>query len=387
LSSDVHGVELGLERARALCELRRFPEAIELLQQLLGRDPDSATGWCLLAQAQLGVGDAYAVLDAASHGTALAPEDEWPHRLRSIAFEELGVPDSAIAAAREAVRVGPHTWQAHSHLATALVIAKRDLGEAGQAAERGVALAPHEPDAHYALGLVADARGDHRVAEEHFRRALALDPQHGPTHNARARRRLASSRFHAGKLADAAAGFRDVVQADPRADYAARNLEVVLRVFLARLSYLIFVIVVIAARADHLTSGTAGGTDVARIVPVLLAVPIAYAVYFVVRLEPDLRGHLLYVAFHGRLGAASIAQVCAIALLLASAAAPTSVRIGLVIAAFFSSLLARLILAVRGSGRILAVGDWRDHRVTLSRRWVMTLALVVMFLILGWHNQ
>jgi tetratricopeptide (TPR) repeat protein len=386
LSSEVHEVDLELERARALCELRRFAEAVELLQQLLGRFPDSATAWCLLAQARLGVGDAYAALDAAGHATALEPEAEWPHRLRSIAFEDLGVPDSAIAAARESVRVGPHIWQAHSHWATTLVLAKRDLGEAGAAAERGVALAPHEPDTHYALGVVADARGDHQAAEEHFRRALALDPLHGPTHNARARR-LVSSRFDAGKLADAAAGFRNVVQADPRANYAAKNIEVVLRVFLARLSYLIFVIVVIAARADHLTSGTAGGTDVARIGPVLLAIPVAYAVYFVARLEPDLRGHLLRVAFHGRLAAASVAQASAIILLLASAAAPANVRIGLVLAAFVSSLAARLLVAVRGSGRILSLRDWEEHRISLDRRWIMALALIVVFLILGWHNQ
>jgi tetratricopeptide (TPR) repeat protein len=331
------------------------------------------------------VGDAYAALDAAGNAIVLDPDDDWPHRLRSIAFEELGVADSAIGAAREAVRVGPYSWRAHSGLATALVFARRDLDEAGVAAERGVELAPHEPDTHYALGLVAGARGNHREAEEHFRRALALDPQHGPSHNALASRQLAaSSRFDPGGLAAAAAGFRNVVQADPRADYAAQNLELALRVFLARLSYLIFIIVYIVARADHATSGTAGATDVARIGPlVLLAIPFAFAAWFLVRLEPDLRPHLLYIAFHGRLAAASIAQACALALLLASAVVPANARIGIVLVALVFSLISRILLAVRGSGRVWSVSDWRDHRLWINRRWIMAAVLVGVILYVG----
>jgi tetratricopeptide (TPR) repeat protein len=323
------------------------------------------------------------VLDAAGHAIALDPEDDWPHRLRSIAFQDLGVEESAIAAAREAVRVGPHSWPAHSHLAQTLVFAKRDLDEAAAAAERGVALAPHEPDAHYALGMVADARGKHRDAEEHFRRALALDPQHGASHNALARRRLASRRFDPRRLADAASGFRTVVQADPRADYAATNLELVLRVFLARLSYLIFVVVYIAARADSVSTSA-----VARIAPLaLLAIPIAFAAYFLVRLEPDLRGRLFYIALHGRLAAASIAQACALALLVASAAAPSNARLGIVLAAVVSSIVARILLAIRGRGRIWSVRHWREKRLSLNGRWILAAVVVGTILLLGAHSK
>jgi tetratricopeptide (TPR) repeat protein len=349
LSDDARDVGLELERASALCELRRFEEAIELLQQLLAREPDSAPAWCLLAQAQLGVGDAYAALDAAGHAIALEPDEEWPHRLRSIAFEQLGVTDSAIGAAREAARVGPYSWRAHSGLATALVI-KRDLDEAWAAAERGAALAPHEPDTHYALGLVANARGNHREAEEHFRQALALNPQHGPAHNALASRQFAASRrFNPDGLAAAAAGFRNVVQADPRAHYGAANLEATLRFFLARLSYLILVMVFIAARA-HPNDSLA-----ARILPPLLAVvPLAYAARFLARLEPDLRSRLFYIASHGRLGAASIAQVCAVVSLLAAAVprANSNAQAFCLGAAFVSALTARgLVYWVRRTSK------------------------------------
>lgn len=384
MSNDAGDAGRGLERAHILCELRRFGEAIELLEQLVGRDADNPEAWCLLAQAQLGVGDPYAALEAAGHATALEPDDEWPHRLRSLAFQRLGVPDSAIAAAREGVRTGPHVWASHVRLASALVAAKRDLGEASAAAERAVELAPYQPDTHYTLGLVADAQGQRWDAEEHFRRALALDPQHGPSHNELARRRLASGSFHAGKLADAAAGFRNVVQADPRADYAAQNLELVLRVFLARLSYLIFVVAVIAARIDDPTTGAVGRTPVGRFGPLaLLAIPVAFAAYFLVRLAPDLRGHLLYIAFHGRLAAASTAQACAIVLLLASAVGPPNARAGLVVAAVLCALVSRVLLAIRGEGNIWSISNWRDRRLSFNGRYLIAIVVVGTILFLG----
>ncbi|HET8751049.1 MAG TPA: tetratricopeptide repeat protein, partial [Gaiellaceae bacterium] len=202
---------LKLERAQALIGIGRFDEASSTLRELLGAEPDIAPAWCLLSQAQIGVGQMESALDSAERAAALAPDDDWPHRLRSLALLQLGDKDGAIAAAREAVATGPDNWQAHRRLAIALGAAKRDLDYALAAGERAVALAPNEPEAHFALGLVLDARRQRKLADQAFRRALALDPQHGPSRTALARRQLVGSRFgRAGKLADAAAGFRDV---------------------------------------------------------------------------------------------------------------------------------------------------------------------------------
>lgn len=354
MSTDATGVALELARARTLCELHRHDEARSVVRELLAREPDNGAAWRLLAQAELGAGDAKAALDAADRATGVEPEHEWGHRLRSIALHQLGDKKGAIEAAREAVRTGPNTWQAHSRLAIALSFARRDLKEAVAAAERGVALAPNEPDSHYALGLVSDARRKHKEAEQHFRRALALDPQHSQSHNALARHQLVRSRFgRAGNLADAAAGFRNVVQTDPSADYAVRNLEFVLRVFLSRLSYLIWVIVFIATTAS-------GGTVGDRIGPLLLlAIPAAFAFRFLFRLEPDLRRHLRHVVFRGKLAAPSIAQGCALGLLLVSAAAPTPARPALDGGAVVAALIARILLARGASQSLLSIGRRR----------------------------
>lgn len=331
---------LKLERAQALIGLRRFDDAASLLQELVGADPEVAPAWCLLAQAQIGLGEMESALECAERAAVLAPDDDWPHRLRSIALEDLGDAEGAIAAAREAVAKAPQDWRTHNGLATQLLLAKRDLGEAEAAAELAVALAPHEPSNHLALGSIAQERGNRKEAEEHFRNALALDPQNGPSHAALAARKLRSSRFgRAGTLADAAAGFRTVVQADPTAGYAVKGLETTLRVFVARLSYLVFVIVWFASRT---TGGTAGD----RIAPlVFLAVPAVFAARFLARLAPDLRREVRHVAFHGRLAPASYAQALGVALLFVSALAPAGARTGIGIAALVASAGARLLLA------------------------------------------
>src|SRR5207248_738987 len=236
-------------------------------------------------------------------------------------------------------------WQTHKRLALVLLLAKRDPDFVLAAAGRALELAPNEADAHCVLALAYDERGDHAEAERCFRQALALDPQHSPSLDALARQQLASSRFgRAGNLAAAAAGFRDVVRADPHADHGAKNLELVLRVFIARVSYLVFLIVWIASRVP-------GGTVGDRLGPlVLLAVPAAFAVRFLRGLAPDLRRQVGYVAFHGRLAVASYLQTLAVALLFVSAAAPTGARTAIGIAAVVMSFAARLLLARRLGG-------------------------------------
>jgi tetratricopeptide (TPR) repeat protein len=334
-------LQLELERAQTLVELRRYEEASAFLTQLLAREPEVASAWCLLAQSQLAARDPETALDAAERAAALEPENEWPHRLRSAALQNLGRPGS-IAAAREAVAAAPHAWQTHLRLAEALAAAKTNPDAALAAAERAVALAPNEPNTYAALGRAYEMRGDHAEAERSFRQALALDPQHAGAHHELARRRYEASggrrrRFGAGNLAAAASGFRDAVEANPRSHVGAANVEIVIRSFLARLSYLIFVSVWLATFVANNSSS--------RVVPALLiAIPMAFAVRFLIALAPDLRRRVGYMAFHGWLAPASCAQVVAIALMLVSAAGPSGARIGFAAAAFLISLAGRIYL-------------------------------------------
>jgi tetratricopeptide (TPR) repeat protein len=226
-------------------------------------------------------------------------------------------------------------------LAVALSQTKRRPKEAIAAGERAVELAPHQADSHYALGVAADAAKHREQAAASFEQALALDPQHSPSHNALARQRLRASRFgRAGNLADAAAGFRASVQTDPTARYAVHNLELALRVFLARVSYLILLTAYVGIHATRDTLAD-------RVGPlVLLAIPVTYAVRFDRRLAPDLRRHVRYIAVHGKLALPSTAQACAVTALFAAAVVRGGARTDLLGAAFVLALAARIVLAL-----------------------------------------
>ena len=332
---------LEVERARTLIELGRFDEAVASLHRHLGRDPENGRGWCLLAQAHLGRQDARSALEAADRAVAAAPESDWAHRLRSIALGVQGDHEGAIAAALEAIKLAPGEWQGHACLARLFTQVKSRRREAIPVAEQAVALAPHESDAHLTLGIAAAANGKHKEADEAFRAALSLDPQNSEAHNELARLELSKSRFGVARLADAAGGFQAAVQTDPQASVSRLNLELVLRVFLARLAYCILIGGWFYVRVPASSFG--GNRHLSLLILLILSVPTVYAWRFVSRLSLDLRQHLRYTLTHGRIAPVSAIQFSAILLLLYTAvAAPANHTTAVV--AFCLTLVARLLL-------------------------------------------
>jgi Flp pilus assembly protein TadD len=354
MSEQAEQVFLEVERAGTLIGLGRFDEAASVLHQLLGQDPENGMGWCLLAQAQLGRRDVEAALEATDRAVAVAPESDWAHRLRSVTLDAMGDHDGAIAAAFEAVRLAPDEWQGYVCLARVLTRVKARRDEAVAAGEYAVALAPHESDAHLAHGMAAAANGERKNAEAAFRRALTIDPQSSGAHNELARLRLRKSRFGAATLADAAGGFQDAVQADPHGTVSHRNLELTLRTFLGRLSYLIFIVAwifwrvvtpVVPASPGTPASSSGGGGHLSLVILALLCAPAVYGWRFVSRLNPDLRQHLRYTITHGRIATVAAIQLVAILLLLYTAVASPSSPKTAAAAALCLTVVARLLLA------------------------------------------
>lgn len=380
MSEQVEQDFLEFERARTLVGLGRFDEAAGLLHQLLGRDPENGLGWCLLAQTQLGRQDAQAALEAVEHAVAVAPELNWAHRLRSVTLAVLGDHEGAIAAALEAIKLAPNEWQGYACLARVLTRVKARRAEAVSAAEYAVALAPHESDAHLAHGIAAAANGKRKEAEAAFGRALAIDPQNSDAHNELARLKLRKSRFGAAKLADAAGGFQTAIQADPHASVSRRNLELTLRVFLSRLSYLIFIGSYFYWRMP--ASSSSGSTDLSLLILAFLCIPTVYGWRFVSRLSPDLRQHLRYTITHGRLGIAAAIQGFAIALLLFSLIASPANHAGTAAAAAGLTFLARIIV-VRDKERIAGVNGGKLFTKTSLQLIAVALALITLLFAVG----
>jgi tetratricopeptide (TPR) repeat protein len=343
VSSDVGDTTTtAVARAAALCDLSRWADAIPLLGQVLASDPSNAYAWGLLAQAQLGADDSAAALHAADVAASCQPRSEWPHRLRSLALRGLGRRAESVAAAREAVRVEPQAWQAHAHLARTLAPDRKARKEAKQAAVRALTLAPEQAETHIAFGTVNLAGGHRRAAQAAFERALAIDPQNRVAHNELSRVWLRQSSFlRAGKLAAAADGFATAVRADPSSQLSRRNLDLTLRVFLSRLSYVLFVLVVVVNAGTRGTAQSAGNSAV----PVgLLIVPAAFAWYFVHRLSPELRRHLKRTLMTPGVRGGVAFEVVSLLALAVGAALPAGPRLALVFVAGGGAIVARVLL-------------------------------------------
>ncbi len=331
----------GLERASALCDLRRYGEAEALLSRVVATDPDNPYAWCLIAQARLGLDRHREALRAAETAIPLAPDWEWPHRLASIALQGLGNYVQAARAAKETVRLGPDLWQTHVRLAHASIRAWR-LDEARNGSDRALALAPDEPDVRVAAGAVAAAAGHPNEAEAHFRRALEIEPDNAAAHNELARLQLKNAHMaNPARLAQAATGFATALRSDPRTSVSRRNLDLVLRTFLVRVAYVVFVGAYAVVRL-----GPFIGSRVGRIVMlVVLAALCAFVWAFVGRLTSDLRRYLVRLLLSRRMRFTVGFDLLAIGCLVAGVALSSALRPGLAVSAVALAVAARVLVS------------------------------------------
>jgi Flp pilus assembly protein TadD len=216
-----------VDRAALLIDLHRAGEAVDLLHRVVAAAPESQRAWCELARAELSRGCPDAAVRAVDRALALGPQEEWPHRLASIALGRLGSPEEALRAARAAVRLAPYTWQGQVRLAEALDRhpwagwpGQPMREEAWRAACQAVELAPLEPDPHSTVGHLLLRGAEPGRAESAFREALRLDPT-----NARALNGLGLANLRRGRLITAAADFGAAAAADPHEDVARRNIS------------------------------------------------------------------------------------------------------------------------------------------------------------------
>jgi tetratricopeptide (TPR) repeat protein len=179
-----------LDRARALIDLGRHQAALELLVADAAGLSDQTEFWNLQAQAALAIGRPADAVGFTERSLALDPNQGWAHRLRAIAYGQVGDP-RALEAAEEAVRQDPHQAYAHVCLANALLTKYvrgpsrlAGYGErALQSAERAVELAPGDAQCHLCLAQVHARRGSRDAARAAAAEALALAPHDADIHN------------------------------------------------------------------------------------------------------------------------------------------------------------------------------------------------------------
>lgn len=215
--------ERALRRAEALVELRRWRDAIPLLERVVADEPADAYAWSLLSQSQFEAGFPSAALRSAESGISADPEYEWAHRCRAWALWWLGRLDDAVGACRRAVQLEPDSSLALSELAWIAAHAGcRD--EALSAADEAIRLYPDQAEVWCGTGIAAQALGDWRAGEQALRKAVELAPEMAMVHNALGWLLLQRYRFD-----EAADAFRRALELDPQSKYATGNLATTLR--------------------------------------------------------------------------------------------------------------------------------------------------------------
>jgi len=177
---EAHSIQTGADdfcaRAEALIALKRYAEALALLQRATAADPAAAQPHCLMAQALIELCRFGEALKAAESATRLAPELEWPHRLRSISLSALGRERESLQAAREAVRISPDGAYGLHQLALRLWMNWRRR-EARETAARLLRVAPEDAATYELLAWMAVDQWQLKEGERLARQALQLDPE------------------------------------------------------------------------------------------------------------------------------------------------------------------------------------------------------------------
>jgi Tfp pilus assembly protein PilF len=207
------------ERAAVYLDASRPLDALRLLGPYLASAPEDVRALCLHARALVDSGDARRGAESARRAVSLAPEDEWAWRVLALAESDAGNHHAAAGAAARARELAPLTWQTHMQAASVDLVAGTATRATLAAALRAVELAPHQAVTHFMVGNVHLAQHSPKDAEKAFRRALALDPQMES-----ARNNLAVASMRQGATGAAAAGFVDVLAANPVSDLARRNV-------------------------------------------------------------------------------------------------------------------------------------------------------------------
>ena len=162
--------------ARTFWRQDREAEALPVVLQAIGADPEEAEHQVLHSQVLCSLGRGADALRAADEALRLDPVSAGAFTARAAALCAHSKWAEAEAAARQALALEPEYDLAHHYLA-------HSLRQQGRGAENAAAVRsqlgrnPDDPLAHANAGWAALERGDVRKAQEHFAESLRLSPE------------------------------------------------------------------------------------------------------------------------------------------------------------------------------------------------------------------
>ncbi|MEV6849045.1 tetratricopeptide repeat protein [Actinoplanes sp. NPDC051411] len=367
--------ETGTAIAMATAQFQRGEPAAaaELLGPVLAAEPDHLRALVLMTHAQLALKRTDLALAAADHAVRVAPESAEALGALSRVLTALDRHDEAIGVAVAALQREPENAYRHNRLAWALLGHGGRGAEAEQAARVAVHLDPEEADFRITYAMVMKQLDMADRARQALRDALALEPD-----NAVAQHELATldvsgrNPFALGRLARGVSGLAGALRTDPRQQASRFMLDVALRRFLVYTAILLAVLAYVGWRVSGFS--VVGARVVAGVAALA---PIAFATYFVVRLDRSLRAYLKEVVTQGRQRVAAIGAAVCLALLLTATAAPTAWLPWLLGSAAVGGFAVRLLTVSASNAHVRSAGLAvpRD-RLSVILWWVVVLCLI-----------
>jgi tetratricopeptide (TPR) repeat protein len=204
----------------------KYEEAIAHLREYIRLRPDDVNvvrAHILLGRALINVGRPAEAVEVLQRALVMRPANADAHGLLADAWLRLDRYPEATREYRERIKLVPNDPLAHGSLGVALVGQNLDA-EAVTEFESAVALTPDDPKARYNLGnaLATVGRLDDAVRE--YRRALAINPNSVATHNA-----LAAVLAHRGEMEEAVAELKRSLELDPKNPETRSDYEALLR--------------------------------------------------------------------------------------------------------------------------------------------------------------
>ncbi|HET6278093.1 MAG TPA: tetratricopeptide repeat protein, partial [Candidatus Polarisedimenticolia bacterium] len=196
-------------------------QAVEILQALLQRQPDSKEAENLLGNIAM---DAGRLQDAERHfRRALELEPRYSDGLNSLGllYDRQGRSDEALQLFRQVIAIDPAYAEAHNNIGLVLQKAGR-LDESIAAFRLAIEADPEFAGSYSNLAVSLERQGDLISAEEQFRQALRRDPD-----NVRVRVNYGGLLYQQGRLEEAREELQMAVEADPGDASAHNNLGAV----------------------------------------------------------------------------------------------------------------------------------------------------------------
>ena len=217
-------------KADHLAEIDRSREAIPVLLEALALDTGSCDVLCRLALCYITIEEFHRGLEYANLAVGADPEDEWGHRLRSIALLRIArmcenpavgrdKQLQAFRAASEAVRLAPdEPLTLYALLKTQLALEMMD--SAWLVAERLRQVSPESELPYEAMGLLALRMEEWDSAEFYFGKILSLTPESYP-----AAANLGLAQLRQEKHRDALISFYNALKMNPSSEFAQEHLD------------------------------------------------------------------------------------------------------------------------------------------------------------------